>query len=59
MLSGQAVAGASSALAGCVVVLAQMVSVLVLPPVIVACWVVCIMHVIANRSFQSEKAVRE
>ena len=59
VISGQASPGSGSpAWLGWLVVLAEMASVLVLPPVILASAIVCMMHVIANRSFQSPKAVR-
>jgi hypothetical protein len=56
VVSGQA---AGSAWLGWLVVLAEMVSVLVLPPIILAAVFGCILHLIKpNRAFQSREAGR-
>jgi hypothetical protein len=59
VVSGQA---AGDAVLGWLVVLAEMASVLVLPPVIIASVLAlasrCILHVIANRPFQTRAAGR-
>ena len=54
--------GAASSVIGWFVVAAQMASVLVLPPIMIAATLSllsgCILHVVANRPFQRRRAVR-
>ncbi len=50
IVSGQAVGGELEACLGALVVLARMASVLVLPPVILAACLGCILHVVASRA---------